>query len=81
MDYIDPPYASKLKFYEYISTVMQNLVNKSIMFVGDFNIDILDEVSASEFSNIMFSHHFFPLIIYTHLRNRKCGIMLRSYLV
>ena len=41
---------------------MQNLVNKSIMFVGDFNIDILDEVNASEFSNIMFSHNFFPLI-------------------
>ena len=35
---------------------MQNLVNKSIMFVGDFNIDILDEVSATEFSNIMYSH-------------------------
>ena len=39
-----PPNESKLEFYEYISTVMQNLVNKSIMFVGDFNIDILDEV-------------------------------------
>ena len=26
------------EFYEYISTVMQNLLNKSIMFVGDFNI-------------------------------------------
>ena len=41
---------------------MQNLVNKSIMFVGDFNIDILDEINASKFSNIMYSHHFFPLI-------------------
>ena len=57
-----PPNASKLEFYEYISTVMQNLVNKSTMFVGDFNIDILDEVNASEFCNIMYSHHFFPLI-------------------
>ena len=46
---------------------MQNLVNKSIMFVGDFNIDILDEVNASEFSNIMYSHHFFPLI---NIQNR-----------
>ena len=57
-----PHNASKLEFYEYISTVMQNLVNKSIMFVGDFNIDILDEVNASDFCNIMYSHHFFPLI-------------------
>ena len=56
-----PPNASKLEFYEYISTVMQNLVNKYIMFVGDFNIDILDEVNASEFSNIKYSYHFFPL--------------------
>ena len=62
MVYIDP--TSKLEFYEYISSVMQNLINKSIMFVGDFNIDILDEVNASEFSNIMYSHYFIPVMIW-----------------
>ena len=35
---------------------------KSKAFIGDFNIDILDDNAGADFSNLMYSRNFFPFI-------------------
>ena len=57
-----PPSSPKQQFMEYVLDKSQSFINKSALYIGDLNIDILDENSNSDFINAMYSKHFFPLI-------------------
>ena len=57
-----PPNSPKQQFMEYVLDKSQSFINKSVLYIGDLNIDILDENSNSDFINAMYSKHFFPLI-------------------
>ena len=45
-----------------INNVLTEYSQKSIAFIGDFNIDILDDDAGADFCNLMYSHNFLPLI-------------------
>ena len=57
-----PPNSSLPIFIDYINNVLTEHSQKSIAFIGDFNIDILDDDAGADFSNLMYSRNFFPFI-------------------
>ena len=57
-----PPSASLINFSEILNGMIADSVNKNVVLVGDFNIDLVEEESSTDFSNMMYSHNMYPLI-------------------
>ena len=57
-----PPNAPMNDFIEYIDSLAHDYFGKCALFLGDFNIDTLNEEISSDFTNVMLSNYFFPLI-------------------
>ena len=57
-----PPSASLVNFTETLNLSCLELNNNRIIFVGDFNIDLMDDESSTDFSNMMYSNSMYPLI-------------------
>ena len=49
-----PPNFPKQQFMEYVLDKSQCFIKKSVLYIGDLNIDILDENSNSDFLNDVF---------------------------
>ena len=57
-----PPSSPLPGFVQYIESVNEEYSNKSMAYVGDFNINIMDERLSIDLVNVMYSSNLFPLI-------------------
>ena len=56
------PNSSVSEFVNHVDLVAREYFNKAVLYVGDLNVDVINEDSSSELVNVMFSHYLYPLI-------------------
>ena len=57
-----PPDTSFQLFSAYLSNILSELCNKTIVLCGDFNVELLTEEENADFFNSLYSYNLFPLI-------------------
>ena len=57
-----PPRASLLNYTNIFHSINQKIRDTPVLFVGDLNVDLLNEKVRTDLANMMFSYNFYPLI-------------------